>query len=125
MTQSTSATRSGNSLISTQDVQGTQVFSPDGSHIGDIDHMMIEKISGKVAYAMMSFGGFMGMGTSLYPVPWGALQYDTGMGGYRTNITEAQLQNAPSYGDNSWADRKWEENVHRHYKAPSYWDGSF
>ena len=108
-----------------EDVQGTQVYSPDDSHIGDIDHLMIEKVSGKVAYAVMSFGGFMGMGTNMYPVPWGALKYDTSMGGYRTNITEAQLQNAPAYDDNSWADRNWEENIHRHYKAPSYWDGSF
>ena len=125
MTQSTSRLGSATNLISSEDVQGTQVYSPDDSHIGDIDHLMIEKVSGKVAYAVMSFGGFMGMGTSMYPVPWGALKYDTSMGGYRTNITEAQLQNAPAYDDNSWADRNWEENIHRHYKAPSYWDGSF
>ena len=125
MTQSMGTASSNRNLVSSEDVQGTQVYSNDGTQIGEIDHLMIEKVSGKVAYALMSFGGFLGLGTNHYPVPWSALEYSTSLGGYRTNITESQLQNAPAYDDNSWSDRKWEENVHRHYNARSYWDGGF
>ena len=115
-------THPNRNLISSEDVEGTKVYSPDGSHIGDIDHLMIEKVSGRVTYAVMNFGGFLGMGESHHPVPWGTLSYDTSLGGYRTNITEAQLRDAPTYSDDSWSDRNWETNVHRHYNVPNYWE---
>jgi hypothetical protein len=62
--------------ISSEDIQGTTVYGADGSNIGEIDHLIIDKLSGRVAYAVMSFGGFMGLGHSHYPIPWGALTYD-------------------------------------------------
>ena len=83
--------------------------------------MLIEKISGRVAYAVMSFGGFLGLAHSHYPIPWSALNYDTSLGGYRTGITEAQLRDAPAFSDNSWTDRAWEMETHKHYGAPVYW----
>ena len=86
-------------LISSNDVQGTAVFGLGDEQVGEIDHLMIEKVSGRVAYAIMSFGGFLGLGHSHYPVPWAALKYDTTLGGYRTGITESQLQNAPQFSD--------------------------
>ena len=58
------------------------------------------------AYAVMSFGGFVGLGHSHYPIPWAALTYDTSLGGFRTNITEQQLKDAPEFSDNSWQDRE-------------------
>src|SRR2546423_13479175 len=58
---------------------------------------MIEKISGRVAYAVMSFGGFLGMGTEEHAIPWNKLTYDTNLGGYRTDITEQQLRGAPAF----------------------------
>jgi hypothetical protein len=67
---------------------------------------MIDKVSGRVAFAVMSFGGFLGLGHSHYPLPWGALAYDTGLDGYKTNVTEeAQLPDAPEFSDDSWAER--------------------
>jgi PRC-barrel domain len=64
---------------------------------------MIDKLSGKVSYAVLSFGGFLGIGDDHYPLPWQSLKYDTNFSGYVTGITEAQLQNAPKYrNDNSW-----------------------
>lgn len=108
-------------LVSSEDVEGTNVYDMQGSKIGDIDHLMIDKPSGRVSYAVMSFGGFLGLGHSHYPVPWSALKYDTTLDGYVTGITEAQLQNAPSFSDDSWTDRSWETNVHKHYNAPYYW----
>ena len=89
-------------LISSEDVEGTEVYDNAGKNIGEIDHLMIDKVSGRVGYAVMSFGGFMGLGHSHYPVPWGALKYDTSLGGFRTNITEQQLKDAPQFSDDSW-----------------------
>ena len=109
------------SLISSEDVEGTNVYGPGGDAVGEIDHLMIDKVSGRVTYAVMSFGGFLGLGHSHYPVPWAALKYDTSLGGYRTGITEQQLRDAPAFSDDSWSDRNWETQTHRHYNVPGYW----
>ena len=109
------------SLISSEDVEGTNVYGAGDSKIGSIDHLMIDKSSGKVTYAVMSFGGILGMGHSHYPLPWNALKYDTALGGYRTGITENQIKDAPAFSDDSWGDRTWETRVHQHYGVPSYW----
>jgi PRC-barrel domain len=112
-------------LISSEDVQGTDVYGPaDDTKIGTIDHLMIEKISGRVVYAVMSFGGFLGLGHSHYPVPWAALKYDTSVDGYRTGITERQLQDAPEFSDDQWGDRDWESRTHEHYGVRPYWEGT-
>jgi hypothetical protein len=70
----------------------------------------------------MSFGGFLGLGHSHYPVPWGALTFDTSLDGYRTNIAEQQLKDAPEFSDDTWGDRDWEIRTHKHYTAPHYWE---
>ena len=108
-------------LISSEDVQGTDVYGIGDEAIGQIDHLLIEKISGRVAYAVMSFGGFLGLAHSHYPIPWSALKYDTALQGYRTGITESQLKDAPAFSDDSWMDRDWETRTHQHYGAPTYW----
>jgi sporulation protein YlmC with PRC-barrel domain len=108
-------------LISSEDVEGTNVYDMKGSKIGDIDHLMIDKISGRVTYAVMSFGGFIGLGHSHYPIPWAALKYDPKLGGYVTGITEQQLQDAPAFSDDSWSDRNWETQTYKHYNVAPYW----
>jgi hypothetical protein len=107
-------------LISSEDVEGTNVYGPGDAKVGDIDHLMIDKVSGRVVYAVMSFGGFLGLGHSHYPLPWAALKYDTSLGGYRTGVTEQQLKDAPAFSDDSWSDRNWETRVHQHYGVPMY-----
>ncbi len=109
-------------LISSEDVEGTTVFDLAGNEIGEIDHLMIDKISGRVRYAVMSFGGFMGLGHSHYPLPWNSLTYDKEREGYAANVTEQQLKDAPEFSDDSWTDRDWEKRVHEHYSAQPYWD---
>ncbi len=109
-------------LISSEDVQGTEVYGAADQAIGEIDHLMIDKLSGRVAYAVMSFGGFLGLGHSHYPIPWSALHFDPALNGFRTNITEAQLRDAPAFSDDSWSDRSWETRTHKHYGVPTYWD---
>jgi hypothetical protein len=109
-------------LISSNDVQGTEVYGAGNKNVGEIDHLIIDKLSGRVAYAVMSFGGFMGLGHSHYPIPWSALTFDKSLGGFRTNITEQQLKDAPQFSDDSWEDRDWETKTHQHYRTPAYWD---
>src|SRR5580765_2208184 len=116
----TATAHTNHGLISSEDVEGTNVYDMKGTKIGDVDHLMIDKVSGRVRYAVMSFGGFLGLGHSHYPVPWGALKYDTSLGGFRTNITEQQLKDAPAFSDDTWGDRDWESRTHKHYSAPSY-----
>ena len=108
-------------LISSEDVEGTEVYGSGDEVIGEIDHLLIEKVVGRVAYAVMSFGGFLGLAHSHYPIPWSALKYDTALGGYRTGIREEQLRDAPAFSDDSWTDRNWETRTHQHYGSPPYW----
>jgi sporulation protein YlmC with PRC-barrel domain len=108
-------------LISSEDVEGTSVYDMKGTQIGEVDHLMIDKVSGRATYAVLSFGGFLGLGHSHYPVPWGALKYDTSLDGYRTTISENQLKDAPQFSDDSWSDREWESRTHTHYDVRPYW----
>ena len=90
-------------LIGSDKVEGTPVYGADSQKIGSIERVMIDKISGKVSYAVLSFGGFLGIGDDHYPLPWQSLKYDTALGGYITGITLKQLEGAPKYGnDNAW-----------------------
>jgi hypothetical protein len=117
-------TTAGKPLIESDRVEGTTVFDREGNDIGSIKRLMIEKLSGQVAYAIMSFGGFMGMGSEEHTIPWRKLNYDTSLGGYRTDITESQLRDAPTfYRDQNWdwSDRNREQELHDHYRAPYYW----
>lgn len=109
------------SLISSEDVEGTKVYDFEGNALGQIDHLMIDKISGRVVYAVMSFGGFLSIGHNHYPLPWSALKYDVEANGYRTRVTEQQLKDAPEFSDDSLESRDWEKRVHEHYDVPPYW----
>lgn len=116
MTKSTTST-----LISSTDVNGTEVYSHDGNNVGHIDHLMIDKKSGKVAYAVMHFGGFLGMGEESHSIPWDKLRYDTGKNGYVTDITEEQLKGAPERSREWHSDRDWEQRTHDYYSVRPYW----
>jgi hypothetical protein len=111
------ASEQGN-LIGSDKVEGTAVYGADNEKIGSIERVMIDKISGKVSYAVLSFGGFLGIGDDHYPLPWQSLKYDTGLGGYLTGVTLKQLEGAPKYGnDNSWdwADESRTRAVNSYY----------
>jgi len=104
-------------LISSAKVEGTAVYATDGEKIGHIDHLMIGKRSGRVQYAVMSFGGFLGVGERFHPLPWDALDYDTGREGYVVSIARDRLQDAPSYEENARPafDRQYGEAVFNYY----------
>jgi len=104
-------------LISSSKVDGTAVYSSDGEKIGRIDHLMIGKRSGRVEYAVMNFGGFLGMGENHHPLPWDALDYDTNRGGYVVNVDKDRLRNAPSHESSQQPsyDRDYGQTVYSYY----------
>lgn len=85
-------------LIASNKVEGTAVYGRDGRRLGSIYNFMVDKRAGKVEYAVMTYGGFLGMGTRYYPLPWDILSYDTRLGGYRVEMVERDLERAPSFG---------------------------
>lgn len=111
-------------VISANKVNGTDVYNTSGESLGEIHDVMIDKRSGKIAYAIMSFGGFLGIGEQYHPLPWSTLKYDTRQGGYVVGLTKEQLQGAPSYGlkeTPAWGDRAYESRIHDYYKTTPYW----
>jgi hypothetical protein len=152
MTQTGTSSSTNNTLIGSDRVEGTKVFDPAGKHIGAIKRLVIDKVSGRVAYAVASFGGFLGMGSQEYAIPWNKLTYDTGKHGYVTDITKEQLEGAPNFyrasaggvgtgrrsaaetatasdldtsddtSDYDWNDRDAERELHDYYVVAYYWE---
>jgi sporulation protein YlmC with PRC-barrel domain len=85
------------SLIAAEKVRGTKVYNSAGDDLGSIHDLMIDKRGGRVAYAVMSFGGFLGIGEKFHPLPWNVLSYDEEKGGYNIDLTSDQLRGAPHY----------------------------
>src|SRR5436853_322304 len=107
------------SLIASDRVEGTAVYDAHGKRIGKIERLVIDKASGRVAYAVLSFGGFLGIGADHYPIPWPMLDYDEKLGGYRVDITEEQLRKAPKIEQGE----SWEQaNQDRDGEVRGYWE---
>jgi hypothetical protein len=102
-------------LISSDKVDGTAVYNREGEKLGSIHTLMIDKTAGKVTYAVMSFGGFLGIGDRYHPLPWDVLTYDTGQGGYVVDLDRSTLD-ASSETPN-WNDRRWNQDVYDYYGA--------
>lgn len=114
-------TRETGNLIGSDKVEGTAVYGADGNKIGSIERVMIDKISGKVSYAVLSFGGFLGIGDDHYPLPWPSLKYNRDLGGYQTGVTTDRLKEAPHYSNNNdwnWADASRARTVNDYYGVP-------
>jgi hypothetical protein len=89
-----------------------------------VDNFMVDKSTGRVAYAVMSFGGFLGMGESYHPLPWRVLSYDTRQGGFVIDLDRRRLEKAPSYMASNlpnWSDRTYGSRIDEFYGVPSYW----
>lgn len=104
-------------LIASNKVEGTPVFNRTGEHLGAVYNFMVDKITGQVAYAVMSFGGFLGIGESYHPLPWRALTYDTRLGGYVVDIDKDRLESAPHYAadDDPFNDPAYGSKVDAYY----------
>jgi sporulation protein YlmC with PRC-barrel domain len=92
-------TMTTNDVISSDKVEGTTVYNDAGDKLGSIDDLMIDKRSGQVRYAVLEFGGFLGMGTDRYPLPWSVLKYDVSRDGYVVPLDKERLADAPRYSD--------------------------
>jgi hypothetical protein len=114
------------SLIASDRIEGTAVRRPNGDKIGHIERLMIDKISGNVSYAVLSFGGFFGIGSNLVPLPWARMTFNRDLDAYQLDATDDELKHAPSFRaseDFDWGDRPAEEDLHRYYGVPPYWGG--
>jgi len=106
------------SLIAASKVEGTNVYDRQGQSLGSVYDVMIDKRSGEVAYAVMSFGGFLGMGQSYHPLPWDVLDYDEARGGYVVDLDEERLTNAPHYDDTNtpnWSSPEFGRRIDEYY----------
>jgi hypothetical protein len=110
-TRTEPATEETSQLIASDKVEGTAVYNRSGEKLGSVYNFMVNKRSGQVAYAVMSFGGFLGMGSSYHPLPWHELTYDTSLGGYVVNRTKEQLEGAPYYSASEL--RSWDDTAYR------------
>ena len=111
------------SLISSDKVKGTSVYNSAGDNLGSIHDLMIDKRGGRVAYAVMSFGGFLGIGEKYHPLPWHVLTYDEDKGGYNIDLSSDQLRGAPSYSRDElsgFGDRADDERVDTYYGGLGY-----
>src|SRR5438477_3164025 len=94
--QTDTSSPQSHSLIASDRVEGTPVRRTGGEKIGTIERLMIDKITGNVAYAVLSFGGFLGMGQKHAPIPWAKLSYDPTLAAYHVDITDEELRGAPA-----------------------------
>jgi PRC-barrel domain len=112
------ATDETDRLIASDKVEGTAVYNRQGERLGSVHNFMVDKRSGQVEYAVMSFGGFLGMGGSYHPLPWKALTYDTNQGGYVVDLDKDKLKGAPSYSTGeaqSWGDPAYGRRIDDYY----------
>lgn len=119
-TNTHTATDETDRLIASDRVEGTAVYNRDGDRLGSVHNFMVDKQSGKAEYAVMSFGGFLGMGESYHPLPWKVLTYDTDEGGYVVDLDKAMLEKGPSYraGKEPHYDRAYGEQISGYYGVP-------
>ena len=121
MAEATSIT--AGTLIAADKVKRTNVYNLAGDKLGSIDDIMIDKVSGRVIYAVMSFGGLLGMGEKYHPLPWATLKYDARRAGYVVDLDKSQLAGSLQYDPRSnfeWTSAYGRE-VDSYYKVPSYW----
>ena len=116
----------GPRLMGANTLDGNDVYNKQDEDLGDIKEIMIDVPTGRVAYAVLSFGGFLGMGEKLFAVPWSALTLDTVNKRFVLDVTKERLKDAPGFDKDSWpnmADLTWVNSVHAYYGVTPYSDG--
>ena len=113
------------SPIKASGVIGTDVVDAKGDKLGDIKELVIDPPTARVAYAVVSFGGFLGMGKKLFAVPFGAFRYNVTKNQYVFDVSRERLTAAPGFDPDQWpsmADEKWNRDVHKYYDHSPYWE---
>jgi sporulation protein YlmC with PRC-barrel domain len=114
----------GPQVMAADTLQGDEVRNDAGENLGEITDIMIDVPTGRVAYAVMSVGGVLGMGSKLFAIPWSALRLDTENKCFRMNVAKERFEQAPGFDKDHWptmADQRWAEDVHSFYGARPYW----
>ncbi len=122
--QPTSGADETSRLIAADKVVGSSVENMKGDNLGKIDEIMVDKVSGEVAYAVLKYGSFLGMGGKLFALPWDVLQYDVGRSAYVIDLPEEKLKNAPSFDQDNWPDfgnRTYDKELHDYYGSRADW----
>lgn len=113
----------GPALMGADTLVGNDVYNQKDEDLGDIKEIMLDMHSGRISYAVLSFGGFLGMGEKLFAVPWSALKLDTENKRFTLNVEKNTLGDAPGFSKNDWpdmADPTWEKNIHAYYGTKPY-----
>lgn len=113
-------------VLSATTMIGDDVKNRAGEDLGNLEEIMIDATDGRVAYAVVSFGGFLGLGDKLFAVPWGAISVDTDDHAVVLNVDKDVLENAPGFDKDNWpltsdGDRTWLAEVYDYYGYPPYW----
>lgn len=116
----------GPEVMAASSLDDTKVYASDGEHVGEIKEVMIDVQAGRVAYAVLTTGGFLGIGDTLHAIPWSALVMDTDAKCFRLGLTADRIKDAPGFNKDSWpsmADPQWAADVYRYYDRDPYWTG--
>jgi sporulation protein YlmC with PRC-barrel domain len=114
----------GPHVMAAATLNGDKVITSDSQDVGKISDIMLDVRGGRIAYAVLSTGGFLGMGNTLYAVPWSALTLDTDQKCFRLGVTAEQIKNAPAFDKDHWpsmADPQWGSSLHEYYNRRPYW----
>ncbi|MFM0350013.1 PRC-barrel domain-containing protein [Paraburkholderia sp. RL17-347-BIC-D] len=117
----------GPDVMAADTLDGTKVVTSDGEDVGKISDIMLDVRAGRIAYAVLSEGGFLGMGTTLHAMPWSALTLDTDAKCFRVDISAQQLKDDPGFDKDHWpamADTTWGTQVHQYYNRYPYWSAT-
>jgi sporulation protein YlmC with PRC-barrel domain len=104
---------------------GTDVVNPKGESLGEIKEIVIDPYSGRVAYGVVAFGGFLGMGEKLFAIPFGSFEYEAKKNKYVLDVTKEYLKDAPGFDPAHWppmTEEQWHRGVYKYYDRPLYWD---
>ena len=113
------------SPVRASSIIGTNVCNPDGDSLGDIKEVVIDPRTGKVAYAVVSFGGFLTMGEKLFAIPFSAFEYSESKNEYVLDVSKERLEAAPGFDPDNWpsmSDEKWNRDVYKYYERSPYWE---
>ena len=117
--------RSSPIVKANKEVVGRKVVNPQGENLGKVEEVMIDSVPGRVAYAVLSFGGFLGVGDKLFAVPWNSLTWDAQREAFVLRADKSFLENAPGFDKDNWpnmAEPTWRSNVYTYYRATPYWE---
>jgi len=113
------------SPVKASSIIGSKVVNPKGDHLGDIKEVVIAPKTGKVAYVVVSFGGFLGLGEKLFAIPFSAFKFDVTPGEYVLEVSKERLRDAPGFDADHWpsmSDEQWHRDVLNYYGRSPFWE---